>query len=660
MPGATKRCGSCINCVDITTATSNIRDKKKREKKRKLVSKNRPCTRHSEEGGLPPPKKNTRLSEAETLTAHTSGGEYVPSKQQDPSFAALHRPAKTIRATSAVGAMVLPTYSRKDFAEYKNTVNLCAKVGSADTGGAIGEEYVLIMDKLKSILLIKETARDEIDWPKENEIAKYILSLWQESRPAGESVFRMSVEARQEVLAELTKFMTDLRELEEVELTWFDYFGDDATDVLEEIYSKIPPDLETKLTIDFLKYVFHKATTTDRDLSSVDVRWWLQKYKNSDVSLVLTPVLLPRSQQKKKELEHAAIVSAWSKLLSGQQRCQERKQQNSVIFQDQQEGAVSSVQTRPSWLTDTIREQEEENVSSQKRTTSRLESIGCNLLSVGQHIHQEDKHQRSDIIQQGEKEATSSRKKRTSRLQQLGDTVRRGFQKAGVSRNRINSKHADGIISIVKEGDNQSLSNRAVKDCAEASKEMESILFRKGGMSKVLATLRSFKARPAVREAFHQCYIATMHNDQSIPGETKEEKIHREVFASLKDFFSMFKKKRGRTCLEDQNAIDAALAALSGPNIEEQKLSSTLCRAVGVTRRLLKRAMILRKNLEDKDIKRWVRVPRGEYLNSIRDGMFRLELMFLCCASLLLSCLLILTPMFAIFAFLYSSQKKAQ
>jgi hypothetical protein len=183
------------------------------------------------------------------------------------------------------------------------------------------------------------------------------------------------------------------------------------------------------------------------------------------------------------------------------------------------------------------------------------------------------------------------------------------------------SKSADNAVAAI--GSNiEELPSSAARNFTSLANEMESILFRGSSMRRVLGTLRSFEARPAIREAFHQSHVATMSNNQAIPGENKDKALHREMVRALKGFFAMFKKKRGRTCLEDQNAIDAAIAALTGSNITEQGLSSTLCRALGVSRRLLKRATQLRKDLEDRDYKHWVRVPRREYINWIKDGGF--------------------------------------
>ena len=72
--------------------------------------------------------------------------------------------------------------------------------------------------------------------------------------------------------------------------------------------------------------------------------------------------------------------------------------------------------------------------------------------------------------------------------------------------------------------------------------------------------------------------------------------------------------------VEDKKAIDAALAGLAGNDIHQYRLGSALRRALGVSRKLLKTGMALRKELEDRDDKHWIRVPPKAYLNSITDG----------------------------------------
>jgi hypothetical protein len=258
------RCGSCNNCNVISAATIKIKDKKRKEKKRKLVSIGRACTGSTVSttpgATAAPPKKVKRITELETLNAHISGGSYVASREQDLTFVAKNEPVNKVRTIAAEGAMALPTFNQADVDAYKATVALCRKEGAAAEGD-IASEYHGVMKKLESVLHLD---RDEIDWDEQLGLAGYVQLLWGLALPVGKLVFELSRASQQHIIDQLIVLNKDIHELQVVKSAWFEYFG--SPDVLDQVYSMIPPDLKTNLTVDFLKYVFHKATTTNQDL----------------------------------------------------------------------------------------------------------------------------------------------------------------------------------------------------------------------------------------------------------------------------------------------------------------------------------------------------------------------------------------------------------
>ena len=132
----------------------------------------------------------------------------------------------------------------------------------------------------------------------------------------------------------------------------------------------------------------------------------------------------------------------------------------------------------------------------------------------------------------------------------------------------------------------------------------------------------------------------TIHtgDDTSIYNMGTKQEMYKEMTYSLKNFFYMLKSTGGgRMNLDDQVAVDAAISACTGENIRKKKLLSTLKRALGISNRLLHRGIKIRKEMEDRDEKHFVRIQIGEYSNSIKNGKFIIVFFFQCATAINLS-----------------------
>jgi type II secretory pathway component PulJ len=217
------------------------------------------------------------------------------------------------------------------------------------------------------------------------------------------------------------------------------------------------------------------------------------------------------------------------------------------------------------------------------------------------------------------KKVSESKLARTSKLQRLGKTLKDGLERAGAYRRGASMKQANLVLSDLQEADTEALSKVALERCRRAAQSMEDVAFRQGSFKRMIATLRYFEKRPAIREAKAASNIAAAAGDKSIGFESKSDALNRVVRKSMSDFFGLFSCK-GPRLVEDQNCVDAALSAMASTQIKEERLGRELERALGVTRRHLKRASLMRSSLEDGDAAHWVRSPTREYSNSIKTG----------------------------------------
>ena len=190
--------------------------------------------------------------------------------------------------------------------------------------------------------------------------------------------------------------------------------------------------------------------------------------------------------------------------------------------------------------------------------------------------------------------------------------------KAAGERARDCGRKADAVIDDLQDEGAEPLTARAVKDSTETAKQMESLLFSKGGIDRIVFTLSKFLDRPVVREAAR---LVETPSDRRT--KTKQVRFTEVIFKAAADFFRGF-RRRGNLFREDKNAIEAALSALVSSDIKEQRFATAVHRAFGVSRRLIRTATMLRKSLEDREVAHWVRVPPRSYVASVQDGTFDL------------------------------------
>jgi len=140
------------------------------------------------------------------------------------------------------------------------------------------------------------------------------------------------------------------------------------------------------------------------------------------------------------------------------------------------------------------------------------------------------------------------------------------------------------------------------KTISNASRAVEQLLFRLGGLDTVGRVLDSFFSRPAVR-------VAMTDHPKSKTGST-DDKTVGEVIATAKSFFTDVTQAKGRRSDIDTNALWAAAAALVPVTAREDKKVRSVMRVPGLRHGSLKRAAGIRKVMVDSASGwKWIETP---------------------------------------------------
>ena len=126
---------------------------------------------------------------------------------------------------------------------------------------------------------------------------------------------------------------------------------------------------------------------------------------------------------------------------------------------------------------------------------------------------------------------------------------------------------------------------------SNASRAMEQLLFRLGGLKTVGRVLDSFFARPAVRVA--------MTDHLKSKTVSTDDKTVDEVIATAKGFFTGVMHTKGRRSDIDTNTFWAAVTALVPVTAREDRKVRSVMRVLGLRYASVKRAIEIRKVMVD-------------------------------------------------------------
>jgi hypothetical protein len=115
---------------------------------------------------------------------------------------------------------------------------------------------------------------------------------------------------------------------------------------------------------------------------------------------------------------------------------------------------------------------------------------------------------------------------------------------------------------------------------------------------------------------------SVLHEGEKLIYGSRNDKFIGLLLDSLRNFFKLFNTHQGNRTIEDQNAVDAALAALTDPQLrKEHGMTSRLHKAIGVTYKQISRASQVREDLEDMDKAHWIRAGPRQYLNNLNGRL---------------------------------------
>ena len=214
---------------------------------------------------------------------------------------------------------------------------------------------------------------------------------------------------------------------------------------------------------------------------------------------------------------------------------------------------------------------------------------------------------------------------RSSKLKKLGERLRAELSAAGHLRRRYRySGKAEEMARAALDGAmEENLPKLYVRDCRDAARQMEEVLFGVGGTERMMKTLAIFNDRAAVSEATASGRAAaseataTSGGDQN--GRSSVDRLNSVIVRNLKSFLAMFKGP-GRRTNENQNAVDAVMTAVSGGGVSSGKLARQLAKQLEVSYRMIKRGEAARASMVDKDDKNWIRVRSKVPSSAIRTG----------------------------------------
>ena len=221
-------------------------------------------------------------------------------------------------------------------------------------------------------------------------------------------------------------------------------------------------------------------------------------------------------------------------------------------------------------------------------------------------------------------EAEKEQKRRKSKKRMIGAVFRGSLiESSRLRRGRNANKKADTQLeAAIEKASEGALPNSALRQCREAAKKMEDLLFSTGGAERVVATLNIFKDRAAVSELMEAG--SKMNDDDKMLFSSKRDRLDSIVVDRLRGFLAMLKGKgKGRRKVEDQNAYSAVIAAVSGGEITSEKLERYLAKRIGASYRQVSRGKKVRSDMEDMDNKHWKRIRTKTSGAAIKDGKWK-------------------------------------
>jgi hypothetical protein len=526
-----------------------------------------------------------RRREHELLSVPISGGRF---RGDTKSF--ISAPPTGERISPPIGQMTAPSINKKEYQEYKTLVKTIKQVAVRTTMDGIKAESSQILRKLQESL--GPQGKQELDYGEQILIAKRILFFWAMGERVGTTAFRPPLDEVEECSNALGNLVEGALERKRILEDYSEHFGTDGRDVVAEILSRqtAAANRDVPMINRFLEDLLQKLLETDVDLTFWDVEQYLGQMESDPSDPVNggagASVSASASAPSAPSGTTSTSASRWppSDPLTATISRATRTDGGATISRATRTGATISRATRTGGARDIV----------------SAESL---LLIYFGDAPLND----------------TPNAARTSKLQRLGKTLKDGLERAGAYRRGDSTKQANLVLSELQEADDEALSKFTFERCRRATQSMEDVSFRQGSFKRMIATLRYFENRPAIREAKAASNAAAAAGDKSIGFESKSDALNRVVRKSMSDFFGLFSSK-GPRLVEDQNCVDAALSAMASTQIKEERLGRELERALGVTRRHLKRASLMRSSLEDGDTAHWVRSPTREYSSSINAG----------------------------------------
>jgi hypothetical protein len=593
-----------------------------------------------------------RRKEHVLLTACCTGGQF---RGDGKSF--ISQAPNGERVIPSRGQMTIPAFNKEELDIYLTLIMTIEKVADQSTMKVIKAESSRIIHKLKATA--NRRAWDEVDFGEHILIAKRILFFWSMGEPVGTTAFIPPLVEAEEISKVLQDLTQGALERERILEKYAKEFGPEGRDIVADILSRqtAKANEDVPLINRFLEDLFQKVLATDVDLTFWDLEQYLGQMEtsgtaaggtaasasNSDTVTTNSILLLyfgcapttdisnmPTTWYVSKELSNAPTTSYEASKQSSDTfnaSYNTWKNSSSKVISKQRPALFSKRQQSPGSLAsaESLLHHYFDSVPCGKDTSKVVSKPSHPLLSTLQkgsiasaeallinHFGPPCPEDTSNVL-------SKPRLARLSKLQKLGKILKEGLEQAAAKRHQ-SSKQADLASSQLREGDDEVMSKITLERCRRAAQSMEEVLFRQGSFKRTVATLRFFETRLAIREAKIASNAVSAAGDKSVGYETKSDMLNQVVRKSLRAFYDLFKKTKGPRLVEDQNCVDTALAALASTQIKEERLGRELQRAIGVTRRHLKRAFEMRSSLEDGDAAHWVRSPTREYSSSIKNG----------------------------------------
>jgi hypothetical protein len=569
------RCNNCSACKAY--AEYKLQNKGKRnEKKVKRFDTANKCENPTSA------KRKRRLTEEENLRSK-GYGKRIRGEIESPIASSDHRTSRSSRPDRLSEDMFDPAA----YEEYTKLVILCTRAADATTSQAVKNESSSILSKMRSVLDPK--VRDEVDFVEASKDGSVILKQWVEGQAVGRKAFIPDLTDRDECFAAVRILSCAGEERKIIVNEFVDAFSEEGIPIYNELLNNIGErDKQCMPFVNMCLRAWMNRLSEDLDL-------W------ADLSLLDFDKWLAEEMDRRRAAGYKGKTSYELMM-----------------------GAFGKADARTSGKS-------AQNMTAADGSLVR-EVFGCEIAST-------------EIAGRKSTEVAEQKRKpqaveRTSRLEKLGEVFRGGLLQASKLRNkyrynkRANAQVSNAILAA-REG---SLPPRAMRSCRDAARKMEDILFSAGGAERVVATLRYFKDRPAVREVAAARDELTSSRDSGAGKAeylSKEERLNGAVIDGLRNFLSMFRRRRqgesrggGRRQLEDQNAYDAVMAALNSGDLTSAKLGRLLSRTLDVSYRQVKRGRGLRREMEDMDTKHWVRKASAVPSNAIKEGTFVLVLCF--------------------------------